>query len=452
MKRFLVVLLSLGLIMAFSMPAFAVDVKFSGSYYAQGWYVDNFELKENNDSRAFINQRLRLQTVLQIADGLSFTTRFDALEKKWGNQRWKGGFDDSRNRLSTGAANTREQENIEFERAYVTFATKVGQFDVGYQQGSSAFGTGFLDSYESIGRIKYTIPCGPHALVLSYEKFNEYMGDPNGPTKIQGDSNKDADDNAYAVAGITKFQGGEAGLIYKYIDLAGKKPEPGPGGVTTPPYGSGYRSTLHVVNPYLKKTAGPLNVEAEAYYIGGKAAEFDTPGLPDVDAESYGGYVKAQMDRGPAYAGAMLIYMRGDDPSSTDEKEGGFMPALYWGEAFNPNLIFWNLDYFQWVGATTGPCMDNAQYVQVYGGFKPNPKLHLKASISYAKADEKPAGYVDDEYGTEVDVTASYKIYNNLEYMVGAAYLFAGDYFKGTSSSKKIDDNYLLTHKLTLTF
>ncbi|MDO9585272.1 MAG: hypothetical protein Q7I93_02170, partial [Syntrophales bacterium] len=112
MKRFLVVLLSLGLIMAFSMPASAVDVKFSGSYYAQGWYVDNHELADDNNSKAFINQRLRLQTVLQIADGLSFTTRFDALEKKWGSQRWKGSFDDSRNRPSTGAANTREQENI----------------------------------------------------------------------------------------------------------------------------------------------------------------------------------------------------------------------------------------------------------------------------------------------------------------------------------------------------
>jgi len=147
----------------------------------------------------------------------------------------------------------------------------------------------------------------------------------------------------------------------------------------------------------------------------------------------------------------MFIYMRGDDPGSKDEKEGGFMPALYWGEAFYPNLILWNLDYFQWVGATTGPCMDNAKYVQVYGGFKPDPKLHLKASISYAKADEKPASSHDSEYGTEVDVTASYKIYNNLEYMIGAAYLWAGDDFK-TSLNPKVDDNYLLTHKLTLTF
>ena len=447
MKRFLVVLLSLGLIMAFSMPVLAVDVKFSGSYYAQGWYVDNFELKENNDSRAFINQRLRLQTVFQVADGLSLTTRFDALEKKWGDQRWKGGFDDNRNRLtgpkdSSYSSYVREQENIEFERAYVTFATKAGQFDVGYQQGSSAFGTSFLDSYESIGRIKYTVPFGRNTMVLSYEKLNEYMD-----TGIQGKNNKDADDNVYSVAGIAKFQGGEAGLIYKYLDLASKRLE-------TVAAADRGRSKLHVINPYLKKTAGPLNVEAEAYYIGGKWKDWEASvgAADDMDAESYGGYVKAQMDMGSAYAGAMFIYMRGDDPGSTDEKEGGFMPSLSWGEAFNPCIILWNLDYFQWVGATTGPYMDNAVFGQIHGGFKPNPKLHVRASVSYAKADEKPAGFVDDEYGTEVDVTASYKIFNNLEYMVGAAYLWTGDYFKGSNLSYKVDDNYLLTHKLTLTF
>ena len=128
------------------------------------------------------------------------------------------------------------------------------------------------------------------------------------------------------------------------------------------------------------------------------------------------------------------------------------MPVLHWGENFNPCLILWNYDYSDWVGSDlTGGYMDNVQFAQIYAGFKPIPKLDVKASIAYAKADETPAG-VDDEYGTEADITASYKIYNNLEYMIGAAYLFAGDYFKGTDAGYKIDDNYLLMHKLTLTF
>jgi len=40
MKRFWLILLSLGLIMAFSASAFAVDVKVSGDFYIAGLYLD----------------------------------------------------------------------------------------------------------------------------------------------------------------------------------------------------------------------------------------------------------------------------------------------------------------------------------------------------------------------------------------------------------------------------
>jgi len=74
------------------------------------------------------------------------------------------------------------------------------------------------------------------------------------------------------------------------------------------------------------------------------------------------------------------------------------------------------------------------------------------ASLSYASADKKPVGYVGGSYGWEIDVTGTYKITNNLSYMLGVGYLFTGDYFKGTASTGEVGDNYLLINKLTLTF
>jgi hypothetical protein len=53
--------------------------------------------------------------------------------------------------------------------------------------------------------------------------------------------------------------------------------------------------------------------------------------------------------------------------------------------------------------------------------------------------------------GSELDLTMKYKIYNNLEYMVGAAYLRTSDYFKGTDDRVKLSNNDLMTHKLKLT-
>jgi hypothetical protein len=73
------------------------------------------------------------------------------------------------------------------------------------------------------------------------------------------------------------------------------------------------------------------------------------------------------------------------------------------------------------------------------------------ASLSWAQADQKN-GAVNADYGWEVDVTATYKITNNLSYMLGAAYLFTGDYYKGTSAANAIQNDYMLINKLTLTF
>jgi hypothetical protein len=47
MKKFWLVLLSLGLVMAFSVSAFAVDVKVSGEYYAAGLYLNKTLLGDN---------------------------------------------------------------------------------------------------------------------------------------------------------------------------------------------------------------------------------------------------------------------------------------------------------------------------------------------------------------------------------------------------------------------
>jgi hypothetical protein len=74
------------------------------------------------------------------------------------------------------------------------------------------------------------------------------------------------------------------------------------------------------------------------------------------------------------------------------------------------------------------------------------------ASFAYANADKKPTGFGSDAYGYELDVTASYKITNNLSYMLGVGYLWAGDYFKGTAPASSVANDYMVVNKLTLTF
>jgi hypothetical protein len=78
MKKFWIVLLALGLVAGFAMSASAADVKFSGSYYVTGMYIDNPTLlKQENrpyGAQAYYFQRLRVQTEFKVAEGLSLVT------------------------------------------------------------------------------------------------------------------------------------------------------------------------------------------------------------------------------------------------------------------------------------------------------------------------------------------------------------------------------------------
>jgi hypothetical protein len=123
MKRFWLVMLSLGLVLAFSASAMAVDVKFSGSYYAAGMYLDKTHVQDTDledvsggQSTAFYFQRLRVRTDFIVSPGLSLVTRFDALERAWGAARATGtSIYDAHNSLGT----TNENENIAFDYSYI---------------------------------------------------------------------------------------------------------------------------------------------------------------------------------------------------------------------------------------------------------------------------------------------------------------------------------------------
>jgi hypothetical protein len=190
------------------------------------------------------------------------------------------------------------------------------------------------------------------------------------------------------------------------------------------------------------------------------------------------GWIDVVVDLGPAYFGGTIAYVAGDDPTTTDKFEGGVITG---GRDWNPCLIMWN---WQDRGKYAGPIgvvgagnvfdkgwgVDNAWFYQGRLGVRPTDKLDIQASITFATAVNKNATYAqtfslppgsmishsgpsnNGDYGWEIDVTGTYKITNNLSYMLGFGYLFTGDYYKGTSATTQIANNYLVINKLTLTF
>jgi len=454
MKKLLVVLLALGLIVAFSMTASAADVKFSGQYYVTGQYENNRSFSNADNiatSTADIWQRARVNMAFKVAEGLSFTTQFDALEKMWGNfsQTTSTYFDRSNSRVNT--AGIAIQESIEFEQAYVTFDTAVGRFQIGYQD-AEQWGTGFANYPNTRPRAMFTMPLGPVFLTAVFEKYAETTNAVAGG--LAGAGLKDADGEKYMLNAVYKGKALEAGLLYVYEYSA----------YTRPLTANGGKAKVSSLSPYMKATFGPVYVEGEVAYAFGNYQEYDVaPAAGDMKATGWGAYLLAKMNLGPAYVGASFGLSTGDDPSTADKYEAGPKSSTQW----SPGLLFGDANYRTWIGGSNpggvnnGASFDslnkrNIVAYNVFAGFNPTPKLNIDAQIWLLKAETDQltatTKTVSKSYGTEFDVTATYKIYDNLSYMVGAGYLWTGDYFKGPNQANTVGNNYLLLNKLELTF
>jgi hypothetical protein len=432
MRKLLIALFALGLIFAFTAPAYATDASFSGYYRLRGFWYNNQALADDNEgvpngNNAFYDQRLRVQTVFNVAEGLSVTARFHAMDRVWGDYETVNVGSDSGNL---------GKENIYWHRAYMTFKTAIGKFDAGYQSGGT-WGTIFGDTEaDGRARIKYTGVFGPWIALALTEKFKDYDG---------ADADvSDGDWNTYALAGIYRWDGGQAGLLLYYLT------DHSAGQVSSVAFrgaAAGEGSAYHFVPvPFVKANFGPLYMEAEYIWFSGET-DYDDPARDDVDWKGNAWYIYGKFNMGPAYVGAQYAFREGDDPTTSDF-EGG-----YPGSDYNPCVLLWN-DNTSGVGSvagyTTGTGIANGSLFQVFGGFSPMENLSLKAALTYAWADYTADG-VDDEIGTEIDLEATYKIFDNLEYWIGFGYLMAGDWYKG-DTDRDVDDGWLIMHKLQMNF
>jgi hypothetical protein len=303
----------------------------------------------------------------------------------------------------------------------------------------------------STAQIKYFLPLGDLTLIAAIEKGYEAEGTAGG---LQG-QNIDANINTYDLGFVYKFKGGDAGLMFQNVRNASNST------AALDPY----KRIFYIFDPYVKYRAGAVYVEAEAFYVTGKWAEYADPktaGRQDIDFSQYGFYVMANVDLAPAYVGGIVAMGSGDDGSDATKKKSGIFKELGLNMSVNLSLMMYSYEYTNQVGYRrgnagaanqTGYQTDNVWFYQVFAGVKPMKELDIKAAISYAYADKKPAAnWVSDKIGTEIDLTATYKIYDNLSYMVGFGYLWVGDYYKGTDDTVKLANDYLVMHQLLLSF
>jgi len=468
MKKLFVVLCTGVILTAFSIPAKGADIKFFGDYYAIGQWASNYSLSDdssgkNNSSRGTYGQRFRLSTIYQVSEGLKLTTRFDALERAWGQENSIG----TPNPVNTYPAaapaagsygtgtGVNVENNVSWERAYVTFNLGPGFFDIGYQ--SDGFWSPIAFGNTSAGSgpmIRYTAPLGPVTLSAYYEKCRETQFDP--AVYQAGDWDR------YALQGTYKWKSGQAGLQLLWEKYEASKAETYDIWNTQVAVPYAARMDYYEISPFFQTKLSIVDLEGKLYWTFGKFTRKDGVG-DNQDINGLAAYLNGKVNIGPTYIGAMFAMIQGDDPNTSDVTiaHGG-------GRDWDPTLMLGNDRFSKWLGGRYAKTIgfgtpsgglafrggwveQNVWMYQGYAGVKPIPNLELRASFTYMKQDRELNGY-DDEIGNELDLTAAYKIYPNLTYTIGFGYFWAGDYFKGTNANADIKDCYLLMNQIVMTF
>ena len=445
MKRLWLVLLSLGLVMAFSVSALAVDVKFSGEYYAQGMYLDRTNLLDESDgndpSTAFFFQRFRLGTDFIVSPCLKLVTRVDIMERVWEPDNT------GKNSVGTVVAQNIDTDarNVDWDIAYINYVSPIGLFQVGYME-DYAWGTvwGNRTTGPTTGQIKYFVPIGPVTMVFAYAKEDEN----DYSIQYPGVLAEDIDQDSFRVGPIFNFKSdavaGEAGVLFTYDPVRQYRTLP------LTPATAPFKQDVYTIQPYFKAKFGPVAMQGELHYAFGER-DYETDLVDDQDINSLSAWLDADANFGMFSVGGSLAYVQGDDdPNEINNQLTG-------GRDWNPCLIMYNNNmFYTWIGPMAGGNnenvdgeLTNAIFAQVRGSVTPMPKLTAGMSLSMAQADEDFGG--DSDKGFEVDLTGTYKITNNLSYMLGLGYYFTGDFYKGTTDAD-LDDDYVVLNKLTLSF
>ncbi len=457
MKKLSVIAVAVAACMLFAIPAMALDVNFSGSYRARGFYDDNMDLDDNTGaSRAFMDHRLRVKTVFGISDSLSATLRFDAVEGVWGTAL----------ESTPGAAYPAQPGNIDIDQAYITAKFDLFELSVG-RMTAIKFGMQFGDypGYFEHDGIKLVSEMDPLTLIAVYEKRQEV------DRALAVSETADEDRDAYFLGGIYKAEGLEAGFLggyYRYRNMSDvSNTDLFPAGLTPGTPTVNYTQDYYTWEPYFKANLGPLALQGEAIWFTGEWKKYDDADTQDLDFDALMYNLEASTDLGPAKLGLGYAFSSGDYNANDNEMSAALQcyswePLLIltgWYSGLELGNAATNFNVHQDVGgpddspSATVPSYANLGYKIWYvtGAFSPLEDVTLSAIIADATADETASGW-DDDVGREYDVTATVKLMDNLTYMATFAYMDAGDLYKLGVAGATVDDTYSMFHKLEVKF
>jgi len=415
MKKLLVVLLALGLVVAFSVPASAVENIFGGYWRTRAYMDTDFNgIDDGADDVQRVDTRTRLYYTAKFSDDLKFVNKFE-FNTTWGDTN--GG--------DIGADGT---GHIRVKNSYADFNVGPVNAKVGIQGYTLARGFMFSDDFSgAIVTYKGDGVSVPFIWIKAYE----------------GGYGKDAND----------FD----------VDYYGIAPKISLDKITVNPYLLWVASDDASAWPRIA-TYDPTIGELDAYYLGvdvdadlGAASVWfsgvyemgtvkNVAKTAEADFAAYLVALGASANVGPASVHGEFFYATGQDPDDDDITAFIAPPgqSYYWSEIMGLGT-FDN----QASNASCADHISDTMAVNVGATMKPADKLSVTLDLWYAALVEDDANG-ETALGTEVDLKVAYALVENLKLEVIGAYLFAGDATTGKAAN---DANpYELGTRLSFSF
>ena len=339
MKKIIMTGATLLMALIMAAPSFAaMETKVTGTFTLDGVLNLNPGLESKDadkDTVSYREMELRINTETKINDKITFFTRFDILDKILSSQH-------------TNTVATEDDDNIQFDHAWMRIISPVGVFQLGRKTGVK-WGTDFFDDGNDYGtdRAEYIVPINigddkfvfgavaekaletqqtnrdndkfyltgtyvskewKTGLLLGLYSYNTFMAD-NGDTTVNAEITAlNTAYNAYITApSLATFMA--AGAAAGDFGAASDNFIPRIDGQVT------------YVAPYFSGKIGPLNINAEFGYISGEAQlKGPYPGLVTAAYQAtYIGAVAAGAP--PATAAALADAAANNTLASTNEKK-----------------------------------------------------------------------------------------------------------------------------------
>lgn len=435
-------------VFAVSLPAAAAEFSLGGYYRLRMELFKSLSANvgldnvPNGDTTGYWQHRVRLDPKVKLNDNVAFYAQIDLLDNviagdypeidtAYGNalaEFFSQAALPEHDADSTGIVGD-SRRNIAVKRAWAEVLTGIGQLKFGRM--GSHWGLGILandgndwdsDYGDTVDRIMFITKAGPIYIVPMVDKVAESALYSSGSgravdigTNPASLSNPNDDVDEFVLVGVYRGELSSGGVygVFRYQPAT--------------------QAQVYIGDGWGKTKIGPVNVEAEGVYLHGKIANFIPPNVPaHLTATQWGFAAETSVPTRHFIAGLNFGAASGDDASGPTN---GTLNNFFFDRDYHVAFLL-----FRYVMPLDAPpAVSNAVYV------KPNVRVDLSdnftldGGVVYAKTLTASPTYGTGNYGTEVDLGATWRLYENFEAGVRYGLLMPGDALKPTTATTKLD-------------